>query len=81
MHALKAEADKDKENKILLILLGAGHGFQKKGFQTLATNRYDLKDDFYELIQVERSIRDACKKHPNLYILAHYAACRDVIKE
>ena len=74
-------ADAEKDKKFLLIILGAGHGFVEYGFQTLAANWYDVKSDFYELINVERNIRTACEYNPNLYALVHYAACRDVIKE
>ena len=53
----------------------------KGGFQTLVANNYDVAKDYYELIDVERRIRYASKKHPNLYTLAHYAACRVAITD
>ncbi len=58
------------------MVLGASHGFLKDGFQTIVSNKYDINNDYYELIDVEREIRKAAKQHPNLYILAHYATCR-----
>ena len=47
------------------------------GFQALATNRYDLMGDYYELILVEQKLRFASERHSNIYNLAHYAACRN----
>ena len=75
------EADAQKNKKFVLFILGAGHGFVEYGFQTLAANKYDVKRDFYELINVERSMRTTCESHSNIYAVVHYAACRDVIKE
>jgi hypothetical protein len=36
------------------MILGASHGFLKGGFQTLVANKYDVANDYYELIDVER---------------------------
>ena len=60
----------------MLIIFGASHGFLKDGKMALVANKYDVDKDYYELIEVERNIIKASKEHPNLYILAHYAACR-----
>jgi hypothetical protein len=35
----------------------------KQGFQALATNKYDAKEDYYELILIEQSLRAASEKH------------------
>ena len=35
---LTADANKDKDKRILFFLFGASHGFINKGFQTLITN-------------------------------------------
>ncbi len=50
-------AEQNPNKKILLIILGASHGFLKGGFQTLVANNYDVAKDYYELIDVERKIR------------------------
>ena len=51
----------------------------EQGYQALATNRYDEKEDYYELILVERYLMSASEKHSNIYNLAHYAACREIL--
>ena len=51
----------------------------EQGFQALATNKYDAKEDYYELILVERYLRRASEDHSNIYNLAHYAACREIL--
>ena len=51
------------------------------GFQMLVTNKYDVASDYYELIDVEKRIRRASKKHPNLYTLVHYASCRIALRD
>lgn len=45
---LKSDATKNDDNRILFFVFGASHGLMKKGFQTLITNRYDLKTNYYE---------------------------------
>jgi hypothetical protein len=64
-----------------LIILVASHGFSSGGFQTLVANKYDVTNDYYELIDVEKRIREASKAHPYLYTLVHYAACRIAISD
>jgi hypothetical protein len=63
------------------MILGASHGFVKDGLQTLVANKYDVAHDYYELIDVEKGIKEASKKHPNLYSLVHYATCRKAISD
>ena len=45
------------------MVFGASHGFMEQGFQALATNRYDVKEDYFELILVERYLRSASEAH------------------
>ena len=79
--ALKNYAKQHPDKKILLITLGASHGFQKDGFQTLVANRYDSASDIYELIEVEKKTINASEECQNLYTSTYYVACRGVIKE
>ena len=78
---LKNYAKKYTDKKILLITLGASHGFLTQGFQTLTANRYSQEYDYYEQIEVEKNTRNASEECPNLYTLTYYAACRGVIRE
>ncbi len=45
------------------MVFGASHGFMEQGYQALATNRYDVKEDYFELILVERYLRSASEAH------------------
>ena len=45
------------------MVFGASHGFMKRGFQTLVTNRYDEKENYYELLLVEQDLRTASETH------------------
>jgi hypothetical protein len=58
----------------------AGHGFNRLGRQCLGTNKFDFSLNFYELIEVEKSIR-ACINLPNVYFLVIFACCREVYSE
>ena len=79
--ALKNYAKQHPDKKILLITLGASHGFQKDGFQTLVANRYDQASDYYEQIEVEKNTRNASERCPNIYTLNLYTACQAIISE
>jgi hypothetical protein len=55
INTLKVYAKKHAYKKVLLITLGSSHGFLIEGFQTLAVNRYNQANDYYEQIEVEKT--------------------------
>ena len=77
---LKNLVEKPKGNdKILSIQFFASHGFNKGGYECIVSNNYDFKTNYYELIDVEMSIRYSAERAGNrVYFLIFFAACREL---
>lgn len=56
----------------------AGHGYNWVGRQCLATNKFDFRENYYELILVEQYIR-SCINLPNVYFFVIFACCRETL--
>ena len=72
-------AKENQDKQILLLIFGASHGYVKDGYQTLCMNRFDPKENYFDLMTVDIDVRKNSENSPNIYSLVHYACCREIL--
>ena len=75
IRSLSIEAKNNPTRNYLTFQMFAGHGFIWHGHQCVATNVFDPRENYYELITVEQIIR-SYRNLPNVYFLVMFACCR-----
>jgi hypothetical protein len=77
MDEIKACTDSHPNEEILSIQAFACHGIIMEGSQRCLINNYDDDRSFYELINVESTIRIKAMSMPNVFFLVLFACCRE----